>query len=130
MCGRKRIIVVTRSAPSLRLAKKREEEQAAAAPLKTRARVCPHSILGTAVGGSLTFRLADAFGTAFWCQKVVNPLLAGNAKEKVRNGSEAHSCRPKVCQNVQLLLRLCKLRCTALRTPSDCSGYFPASSGA
>ena len=64
-----------------------------------------------------------------WCQKVVNPLLAGNAKEKVRNGSEAHSCRPKVCQNIQLLLRLCKLRCTALRTLSDCSGYFPASSG-
>ena len=65
MCGRKRIIVATRSAPSLRLAKKREEEQAAAAPLKARARVCPHSILGTAVGGSLTFRLADAFGTTF-----------------------------------------------------------------
>ena len=79
--------------------------------------------------GSRRFRLADAFGTTFWCQKVVNPLLAGNAKEKVRNGSEAHSCRPKVCQNIQLLLRLCKLRCTALRTPSDCSGYFPASSG-
>ena len=34
MCGRKRIIVVTRSAPSLRLAKKREEEQATAAPSK------------------------------------------------------------------------------------------------
>ena len=60
-----REFMVARSARSLRLAKKREEEQAAAAPLKTRARVCPHSILGTAVGGSLTFRLADAFGTTF-----------------------------------------------------------------
>ena len=34
MCGRKRIIVVARSAPSLRLAKNREEERAAAAPSK------------------------------------------------------------------------------------------------
>jgi len=74
MCGRKRIIVVTRSAPSLRLAKKREEERTAAAPLKTQARVCPHSILGTAVGGSLTFRLADAFGTTF-CPKNHNGYL-------------------------------------------------------
>ena len=62
MCGRKRIIVVARSAPSLRLAKKREEERTAAAPLKMRARVCPYSILGTAVGGSLTF----SPGGCFW----------------------------------------------------------------
>ena len=108
----------------LRLAKTRETERPSAVPSKTRARACRVAF------GPRRFRLADAFGTTFWCQKVVNPLLAGNAKEKVRNGSEAHSCRPNACQNVQLLLRLCKLRRTALRTPSDCSGYFPASSGA
>ena len=62
MCGHKRIIVVARSAPSLRLAKKREEERTAAAPLKMRARACPYSILGTAVGGSLTF----SPGGCFW----------------------------------------------------------------
>ena len=28
---------------------------------------------------------ADTFGATFWCQKVVNPLLAGDAESKVRN---------------------------------------------
>ena len=33
------------------------------------------------------FRLADTFGATFWCQKVVNPLLAGDAQSKVRDTS-------------------------------------------
>jgi len=32
---------------------------------------------------------ADTFGATFWCQKVVNPLLAGNAQSEVRDTSRS-----------------------------------------
>ncbi|WP_337644650.1 hypothetical protein, partial [Alistipes communis] len=32
---------------------------------------------------------ADTFGATFWCQKVVNLLLAGNAESKVRDTSRS-----------------------------------------
>ena len=38
--------MVARSAQSFRIAKKREEERAADAPSKTRARACPRSVSG------------------------------------------------------------------------------------
>ena len=46
----------------LRIAKKREEERAADAPSKTRARACPRSVLGATDGGSPTFSLYGCFG--------------------------------------------------------------------
>ena len=65
--------MVARSAQSFRIAKKREEERAADAPSKTRARFRrkPSAV-------PRLFRPADTFGATFCHQKVVNPLLAGN----------------------------------------------------
>ena len=71
--------MVARNEQSFRIAKKREEERAAAAPSKTRARARPRSVLGASRRPFPEFfALADTFGATFWCQKVVNPLLAGN----------------------------------------------------
>ena len=90
MYGRKQIISVARSAQSFRIAKKREEERAADAPSKTRARACPRSVSGASRRPFPDFfALRTLLAPPFGDNKVVNPLLAGDAQSEVRDASRS-----------------------------------------
>ena len=79
--------MVARSAQHFRIAPEEESDRTAVralgAGVQNSAVFCARSVR-TAVRSRRRCP-ADTFGATFWCQKVVNPLLAGDAESKVRN---------------------------------------------
>ena len=79
--------MVARSAQHFRIAPEEESDRTAVralgAGVQNSAVFCARSV-STSVRSRRRCP-ADTFGATFWCQKVVNPLLAGDAESKVRN---------------------------------------------
>ena len=78
--------MVARSAQHFRIAPEEESDRTAVralgAGVQNSAVFCARSVR-TAVRSRRRCP-ADTFGATFWCQKVVNPLLAGDAESLVR----------------------------------------------